>query len=139
MSDTIVKKRYVLRFPPKLVDQYIVSDMVKKFDLVFNILKAYVDQREEGLLVMELGGQGNALKSALDYVKGLGVIVEPLDQDVKRNEESCTHCGACITICPSGALVVDEESRRVHFEDDKCIACEMCINTCPVRAMEIHF
>ncbi|MBU4414418.1 MAG: 4Fe-4S binding protein, partial [Proteobacteria bacterium] len=65
--------------------------------------------------------------------------VQPLSKDIKRNEKKCTHCGACVPICPTEALVVDPKTRRVDFYSEKCIACELCINACPPRAMELHF
>ena len=51
----------------------------------------------------------------------------------------CTHCGVCVTICPTVALVVDQISRKVNFYNDKCIVCEACIKICPPRARELHF
>ncbi|MFH1269956.1 MAG: 4Fe-4S binding protein, partial [Candidatus Omnitrophota bacterium] len=62
-----------------------------------------------------------------------------LSQDVIRNEVKCTDCGVCVPICPTGALVVDLTTRKVHFYDNKCIACELCVKICPTRAMEVHF
>ena len=132
-------QRIVLKFPHKLVDQPIVYRMVKDFDLEFNILKAYVTPREEGLMVLELKGEDHDLDKALKYVKSLGVTIQPLSKDIKRNEAKCTHCGACVPICPTGALVTDPLTRKVFFYDTKCIACELCIKACPPRAMELHF
>jgi len=134
-----VSERIVLKFPHRLVDQPIVYKMVKDFDLQFNILKAYVTPREEGLLVLELTGIDKNFNKALAFIRSLGVKVQPLSKDIKRNEEKCTHCGACVPICPTEALVIDPETRRVNFYNDKCIACELCIKACPPRAMELHF
>lgn len=135
----MVSKRIVLKFPHRLVDQPIVYRMVKDFNLEFNILKAYVTPREEGLLVLELTGENKDLERALKFIKSLGVKVQLLSKDIKRNEEKCTHCGACVPICPTGALVINSATRKVDFYNDKCIACELCIKACPPRAMELHF
>ena len=135
----MISKRIVLKFPHRLVDQPIVYKMVKDFDLQFNILKAYVTPNEEGLLVLGLTGEDKNIEKALGFVKSLGVNVQLLSKDIKRNEEKCTHCGACVPICPTEALVIDLETRRVDFYSDKCIACELCIKACPPRAMELHF
>jgi L-aspartate semialdehyde sulfurtransferase ferredoxin len=132
-------KRIVLKFPHKLVDQPIVYRLVKDFDLEFNILKASVTPREEGLMVLELKGDDANLEKALKYIKSIGVSVQPLSKDIKRNDAKCTHCGACVPICPTGALVIDPSNRKVLFYDTKCIACELCIKACPPRAMELHF
>ena len=135
----MVSRRIVLRFPHRLVDQPIVSNLVRKFDLEFNILKAYVTPREEGLLILELRGEEKAYEEGIDYLKDLGVSVQSLSQDIIRNAARCTHCGACVVVCPTEALVLDPHTRKVHFYDTKCIGCELCIKGCPTRAMEAHF
>ena len=132
-----VSRRIVLRFPAQLVDKAIIFRLVKDFDLQFNILKASVTPKEEGLLVMELTGEQEDYDRGVRYLADTGVQLQPLSQDMRRNEERCTHCGACVTICPSGAFVVDLLTRRVDFLDSKCIVCELCIKACPVRAMAL--
>lgn len=135
----LISRRIVLRFPHRLVDQPIVCKLVKDYDLEFNILKAYVTPREEGLLVLELSGGDKNYERGMRYLRGVGVKVQPLSQDIIRNERRCTDCGVCVPICPSGALVVEPLTRKVQFYDNKCIACELCIKACPVQAMEVHF
>ena len=134
-----VSKRIVLRFPPRLSGQPIVSRLVKDFNLDFNILKALITPEEEGLLVLELSGEQNDYDEGVRYLTKTGVRIQSLSQDVIRNEERCTHCGACITICPTGAFEIDLSTRQVTFHDTKCVACELCIKACPPRAMEVHF
>jgi len=135
----MISKRIVLRFSHKLLDKPIVCKLVKDYDLEFNILKASITPNEEGLLVLGLSGKKENYNKAMDFLKDLGVKIQPLNQDVTRNEVKCTHCGACVTICPSGALVLDPKTKKVLFHAEKCIACELCIKTCPPRAMELHF
>ena len=135
----MIRERIVLKFPHRLVDQPIVYRMVKDYDLEFNILKAYVTPREEGLLVLELTGEDKKFNKAIAFAKSLGVSVQPLSKDIKRNEVKCTHCGACVPICPTDALVIDPKTRKVEFYSEKCIACELCIKACPPRAMELDF
>jgi len=134
-----VSKRIVLRFPGRLVDRPIVSRLVKEFNLDFNILKASVTPDEEGLMVLELSGDQADYDKGIKYLTKTGVKIQSLSQDVLRNEERCTHCGACITICPTNAFELDLTTRRVDFHNDKCIACGLCIKACPPRAMEVHF
>jgi ferredoxin len=135
----MISKRVVLKFPRKLVDKPIVYKLVKDFDLVFNILRAQVTPEEEGELVIELKGSKQNYTRGVDYLKDLGVTIQPLSQDIIRDDERCTHCGACITICPTGALYMDKKSMKVIFDDTKCIACELCVKGCPPRAMKVEF
>jgi len=134
-----ISKRIVLRFPPRLVDRPIVSRLVKDYNLEFNILKASVTPAEEGLMVLELSGEQEAYDKGIRYLTTTGVRIQSLSQDVIRNEERCTHCGACVTICPTGAFELEPLTRQVKFHDEKCLACGLCIKTCPPRAMEVHF
>lgn len=137
--EKLITKRIVLHFPHRLVDQPIICRLVKEYDLDFNILKAYVTPHEEGLLVLELSGEDEQYQRAINWLKKRGVRIQPLSQDVIRSEERCTHCGACVSICPTGALVRDPLTDKISFYADKCIACELCLPACPVGAMEIHF
>jgi len=134
-----VSKRIVLHFPRRMVDRPIVYRLIKDYDLEFNILKASVTPEEEGLMVLELRGKQENYDKGIRYLIKTGVRIQSLSQDVTRNEERCTHCGACITICPTGAFELDSLTRRVNFYNEKCLACGLCIKACPPRAMELHF
>jgi len=133
------KKRIVLNYPPRLVDQPIISKLVKDFDLEVNISRARITPREEGRLVLEVTGKRSGLEAGFKYLSEIGVKVEPLAQDVRWHEDRCIHCTACISTCPTHALDVDRKSMEVSFKRDKCIACELCIPACPYQAMEIMF
>lgn len=133
-----ISKRVVLRFPRPLVDQPIIYRLVKDFDLMFNILKASVTPKEEGLLVLELSGEQEDYDKGVRYLTEVGVEIQPLSRDIRFNQERCTHCGACITICPTDAFVLEPSTRWVRFLDEKCIACGLCIKACPPRAMEMR-
>ena len=134
-----VSKRIVLHFPKRVVDRPIVCRLAKDYDLEFNILKALITPEDEGLLVLELSGEQKEYDKGIMYLTETGVRIQSLSQNVIRNEERCTHCGACVTICPSGAFELDPVTRRVDFYDEKCVACGLCIKACPPRAMEVHF
>jgi len=116
-----------------------VSRLVRDYNLDINILKASITPGEEGLMIMELSGEQNNYDKGIRYLTQTGVRIQALSQDVTRNEERCTHCGACITICPTSAFELEPVTRRVNFYDEKCVACELCIKACPPHAMELHF
>lgn len=132
-------KVVLLRFPREIVNQPIVVNLVRKFDLSFNILKATIFPRKEGMVVMELSGGRKNYNSGVRYLRDLGVKVDNIGQDIRRNEDRCFHCGVCTAVCPTGALYIERPAMSVAFERDKCSACELCVIACPARAMEVSF
>jgi len=135
----MVSKKVVLHFSSKIASQPIVYRLVKDYKLEFNILKANIDYRQEGLLILEIKGEKDSYKKGINYLESMGVKLQPFSQDIVRNKTRCIDCGVCVPLCPSGALEVEDISRKVNFYDSKCIACEMCIKACPQKAMEVYF
>ncbi|MFH1351346.1 MAG: NIL domain-containing protein [Pseudomonadota bacterium] len=132
-------KMLSLRFPKKVVNEPVVVNLVKKFDLTFNILKATIYPRKEGFMVLELSGHRKNFQKGVNYLKSLGIKVESTGQDIRRDDEKCFQCGACTAVCPTGALNIKRPQMEVLFETDRCSACELCVVVCPARAMEVKF
>ncbi len=132
-------KMLSLRFPKKIVDEPIAVNLVKKFDLSFNILKATIYPRKEGLMVLELSGHRKNFQRGVRYLKSIGIKVESIGQDIRRNENKCFQCGACTAVCPTGALHIKRPEMEVVFDKERCSACEWCVPACPARAMEVSF
>lgn len=44
---------------------------------------------------------------------------------------ACNHCGACVAVCPAGAIRMDEN--EVVTELEKCILCMACVAHCPKK------
>jgi ferredoxin len=135
----MVSRKVVLHFPHERVDKPIVSHLVRDFGMDFNILKASITPREEGLMVLELTGEEEQFDRGLAYLRESGITIQPLSQDIRRNEERCSSCGACVGVCPTEALTVDRPAMLVRFNDELCVACELCVKVCPLRAMEIEY
>ena len=135
----MISRKIVLHFPRRLVDRPLVYHLIKDYNLEFNILKAQVTAGEEGLMVLELKGKQDDYDKGIKYLSEAGVIIDSLSQNVSRNEQRCTHCGACLTVCPTSAFELDLTTRKTKFIDQKCIVCGVCIKGCPPRAMELHF
>jgi L-aspartate semialdehyde sulfurtransferase ferredoxin len=132
-------KRVVFHFPKRMIDEPILYRLIKDYNLEFNILKASISPEAEGLMVVELKGDRLNYDRGIQYLIDSGVKIQSLSQDVTRNEERCTSCGACVTVCPAGAFEYKPSTLAVQFNSSKCVACGMCIKACPPRAMELHF
>ncbi|HPL64100.1 MAG: NIL domain-containing protein [Syntrophales bacterium] len=130
-------KKVVIRYPADIVDQPIVYRLVKDFDLMFNILKARISPRREGLLVLELFGTSENFERGIRFLKEKGLKVEPLSKSVTQDLEKCVHCGACLAFCPASAVSIDPVTAKVIFDPEKCSGCEICVTACPSRAMVV--
>ena len=48
------------------------------------------------------------------------------------DKETCVGCGACVAICPVGAISLED---KACIDADSCIGCGACVNACPVGAI----
>jgi len=71
----------------------------------------------------EWPGDREQFRPRIHLVKGYGPV-------------TCRHCNnaPCVTSCPTGALVFDRHSVRLH--EEKCIGCKNCLLACPFGAIE---
>lgn len=136
---TMIRKRYVFTFTKERVHEPVIHRLILEHGLMFNVIRASISPDEEGKMVLELIGQSRAIESGLALVRELGIGVESLNQDIRRTEEVCIHCGACAGYCPTQALYIERPSMEVRFDPERCIACERCLTACLTHAMEIHF
>ncbi|MGM0771185.1 MAG: 4Fe-4S binding protein [Halobacteriota archaeon] len=51
------------------------------------------------------------------------------------NKYKCGYCGACVGVCPTGALELIETWIEV---DNKCTGCGLCQKICPLGAIEVN-
>ncbi|MBU3936887.1 MAG: 4Fe-4S binding protein [Proteobacteria bacterium] len=128
---------YVLKFPKEVIDQPIISNLVKKYDLEFNILRATILLQQEGVMVLEFIGHKANVKKGIAYLNDMGVTVKSLAGNIRRDDEKCYQCGACTGVCPTGALSLHRPDMAVLFDEGKCTACGLCVSVCPARAMEV--
>ena len=131
----VYSKILILRFPRTEVKKPIVCYLARDYDLTFNILNATILPRKEGILVLELSGERANFKKGVSYLRSQGVHVKNASQEIKRDNQRCTHCGACTAVCPTGALSVVRPDMSVAFEQEACSVCELCVAACPSRAM----
>ena len=73
--------RVKFTFPPDLVTQPVIFNMGKEFNVVTNIRRANVT-RDRGWVILEISGGDDEIERAVDWARGLGVRIDPLEGDV---------------------------------------------------------
>ncbi|MHC4478532.1 MAG: NIL domain-containing protein [Planctomycetota bacterium] len=139
MSQTVTQK-LMLFFPRCECEKPIIYHLVKDHNLIVNVYRAKVTPEEEGYLVLDVTGTEADIERAMDFVKTFDVTINYTGKGVTWDQDRCTHCGHCITHCPTGALhIADSATREVIYSEAKCIECLACLRVCPFGACEAVF
>jgi L-aspartate semialdehyde sulfurtransferase ferredoxin len=75
------RERYYLSYPRILIREPILYQLVKKFDLVFNIRGASVSE-DMGLVAVEFEGTPEQIERALAWLRQTGVTVERIEKNI---------------------------------------------------------
>lgn len=109
---------------PDMMDLYHAEHfgqvLVKKLDTINDILK-YTENVLPGKL---------ALLSKLLPKNSVNLFAKIPN----LNKRKCEKCGACLKVCPSGAI--DPETFAI--DKDKCLLCFACVRACPSTSRKIH-
>jgi len=57
------------------------------------------------------------------------------EMDVDRS--LCNYCGACVGMCPTDAILMDETI--IDINEEKCIKCGFCVVGCPTAAISAEW
>ena len=52
------------------------------------------------------------------------------------NEDLCSDCRICLTVCPFSAITRNEEKRVARVNEALCMGCGTCVATCPSNAIQ---
>jgi len=52
--------------------------------------------------------------------------------------DKCTLCLSCVSLCPSGALLDNEDMPQLRFQEDACLQCGVCTRACPESAISLQ-
>jgi NAD-dependent dihydropyrimidine dehydrogenase PreA subunit len=55
-------------------------------------------------------------------------------ETVEVDGARCTGCGACVDVCPVGAIALVDGKASVN--EESCMGCEACVDVCPEGAIE---
>jgi ABC-type methionine transport system ATPase subunit len=78
MNPVKEKHRYWFTFDAKASSQPLIWQMAHQHDVIFNIRNANVT-KELGIIALELEGERNTIKAAVQWMESQGVKVEPVE------------------------------------------------------------
>jgi ferredoxin len=133
----MISKRFVLTFPPASSGEPITFNLIRKFDIMVNIVRADISPGKIGHLVMEMTAPAKVLKEGMAYIRQHNIDCEPIEKKISYREELCIHCGACTSVCFAGALTMGRQSAELSFDPEKCVVCELCLKSCPLKLFSI--
>ncbi|MEN8172955.1 MAG: NIL domain-containing protein [Chloroflexota bacterium] len=73
MTEQVVR----LVYPPHLLDVPIINQLIRRYNLTINILRAQVTP-DEGWVDIQLTGSAAAIETAIVWLSGEGITVEHL-------------------------------------------------------------
>lgn len=125
--------RLWFKFSPDIVNKAIISDAMKIYNINFNILRADITPKG-GKMLIEITGE--EVDESIKYIEKRGIHVDPVKKVLKKDDEKCVDCGACVSLCPVKAICI-ENDWSVGIDNDLCIGCGFCTGSCPMRAITI--
>ncbi|HET9076222.1 MAG TPA: NIL domain-containing protein [Acidimicrobiales bacterium] len=78
----MIAARVRLTFPPELVREAVIGQLVRRFDVMPNIRRADVSE-DMGWIVCELDGDAEAVTAAITWMEELGVSVDHLEHPLE--------------------------------------------------------
>ena len=124
--------KLMLHVSPGIVRKPIVSSVILETKALINIERAKVDA-VSGEIVVDVDPEKCSEVKAAFEEKGVRVVL--LENPIIKDEDECIHCGACISICPTGTFHF--EGSEVVAEPGKCVQCGICVAACPQRALKL--
>ena len=126
--------RVLLRFRKEIVDQPITSEIILEQGTPINILAAHINQ-EGGRILAEI--ETTNAQKVIEALRKRGVTVDVRNL-IEVDDDKCTDCGACYSLCPVNAITYNEDY-SVVFDGEKCLGtnCGLCADACPTRAIRL--
>ncbi len=128
-------KKVLLKYSAEKTKEPILASIIKETGTLLNILHAEVSA-EGGEILLAIDAPDAEVNQIIKLFEQRGIETKELKRAIQLDEEKCFDCGACISLCPTGALRLTDDY-SVELDEDKCIYCEICVPSCPVRALKI--
>jgi len=94
-----------------------------------------------------IGTKREIIRQALAHLHdhGVGEVNETIDLpaaapfgEILVNQDACTLCMACVSVCPVSAIQGGGDLPQLHFREEQCVQCGMCETACPEDAIGLH-
>jgi NAD-dependent dihydropyrimidine dehydrogenase PreA subunit len=124
--------KLMLHVAPGIVREPLIASVILETSALVNIERASIDA-VSGEIVLEVSPE--KCREVKEAFERRGVEVVLLEMPVIRDEDECVHCGACVSICPTGTFRFDDW--LVVADSGKCIQCGACVTGCTQRALRL--
>ena len=116
-----------------LSEKPVISKVIIETHAMLNIVKADVDETGSDLII---DVPEREYSKVLEALRATGLTVSPLEKPIVKDEEKCTNCGACLSICPISIFKCGEGG-RIELEYERCVQCGSCLTACPFVALRL--
>lgn len=130
----------------------VIPDDTKEEDIIEVVIdQKYIKTAKMGRLFLECDSlmcithfKGHMLTGFGGSIKNLGMGCATRQGKLAQHNslaptvyvENCVACGACVAVCPAGALTVTD---KVSLDLKKCIGCANCVGVCPTFTLFVDF
>ena len=128
-------KKVLLKYSAEKAKGPILASIIKETGTLLNILHAKLSA-EGGEILLAIDAPDVEVNRLIELLEQKGIDAKELKRAIQLDEEKCFDCGACLSLCPTGALRLTDDY-SIKLDEDKCIYCEICVPSCPVRALKV--